>query len=144
MGAVFNLAQDCNQNFQLFCISINITMLIMNAFATGKMQSLLPAVFDSASRTVFESVCEVHCASLHYFYYQWRCQKRTIRDTAKTLSELREALEHDPKMLTGLLAESCMPQLSPSPGDVETFEFVDFSSDQAIAEANVAAVIGDS
>jgi hypothetical protein len=93
--STYLLAQDPEQNFPFACISINISGLVVNALLDGRLTKLC----NASDRGLFETCCHIHAAALHYFYKEWKAKKRTIRDTEKTLNELRCLLKSKPRKL---------------------------------------------
>jgi len=139
---VYLLAQDQEQNFPLACISINITGMVIEKFLAGKLSSLC----NKSTSGVFETICKVHMAGLHYFYKQWRTQKRTIMDTEKTLNEIRGFLQSKPKRLLEELAKGVDDQKAKN--DATRLEFTDMDFGGAkrpaaeVAKAKIRAAPG--
>eukprot|EP00929_Paragymnodinium_shiwhaense_P104453 TRINITY_DN68897_c0_g1_i3.p1 TRINITY_DN68897_c0_g1~~TRINITY_DN68897_c0_g1_i3.p1 ORF type:complete len:1066 (-),score=299.85 TRINITY_DN68897_c0_g1_i3:184-3381(-) len=93
LKSAFLLSQDHEQHFPLCCVSINISQLVMEYFLAGTFSSMCN------KDGVFETVCRMHAGGLHYFYMRWRTQKRSIRDTEKTMKEIRALMSSKPKKL---------------------------------------------
>jgi len=122
LKAAFQLAQDFEQNFPLFCVSINITAMVIEAFLNG----FLSSVCDSGGG-VFDGVCKVYCSGLFPFYWQWRSQKRTIRDAEATFKEVRGLLENAPRKLLDQFEKAVVAN-SASCGMSENVEFADLDA----------------
>lgn len=119
LKGAFLLSQDAIQNFPLFCVSINISQMVVDCMLSGKLSS----VINSSGTSVFEATCKIHAAGLHYFYSQWKGQKRTIRDTQLTRQEVQALLERRPAKLLEALEKGVQDQRSKS--DPTKFEFTD-------------------
>ncbi|CAJ1439725.1 unnamed protein product, partial [Effrenium voratum] len=97
----FHLAQDDQQNFPLAAVCINITKMVVDSLLEQKRN------LDDGSG-VFDAACRIFSGGLNHFYWQWRSQKRTIRDTELTFNEIKtllksEELEKAPAQQTELL-----------------------------------------
>ena len=114
--AAYHLSQDVEQNFPLAAVCINITKMVMDALQTGHLANLeAPDVFHVANRAF--------CGGLHHFYYQWRTQKRTIRDSEMTFKEVQSSLRTRPEQLLEAL-EKAMAQRKQR-AEVESIDFTD-------------------
>jgi len=80
------LSQDAYQQFPLACTSINITQLVLESFLEGR----LTAIWNQASASAFEIVCQFYCACLYNFYDLWRRKKHTIEDFDYTKKWLQQ------------------------------------------------------
>eukprot|EP00931_Biecheleriopsis_adriatica_P068389 TRINITY_DN42355_c0_g1_i1.p1 TRINITY_DN42355_c0_g1~~TRINITY_DN42355_c0_g1_i1.p1 ORF type:complete len:979 (-),score=216.43 TRINITY_DN42355_c0_g1_i1:72-3008(-) len=97
--AAYLLAQDVHQNFPLACVSINITKMVVECLLAGRLSKLC----NSGNKGVFETTCLVYSGGMFHFYWRWRTQKRSIRDTEVTFKEVRALMEKRPiKLVEGL------------------------------------------
>lgn len=121
MKAAFLLAGSSEHHFPLGCISINLTQMVMNAFLEGKLSSMCNNCGSSCD--VLETTCRVFSAALHYFAHRWRTQKRSIKDTEKTMNEVRSLLHKNPKQLIRELTNGEQDQRAKN--DPNRWEFTD-------------------
>ncbi|CAE7289507.1 ELMOD3, partial [Symbiodinium pilosum] len=82
MKSAYLLAQDAQHNFPLACVSINITKMVVECLLEGRLSKLC-----NGSRGVFDTTCMVYSAAFFHWYWRWRTQKRSIRDTELTFKE---------------------------------------------------------
>jgi len=125
--AAYHLSQDVEQNFPLAAVCINITKMVMDALQTGHLANLEgPDVFHVANRAF--------CGGLHHFYYQWRTQKRSIRDSEMTFKEVQSSLRTRAVELLEAL-EKAMAQRKQR-AEVESIDFTDLGqlADEAPSE----------
>lgn len=120
MKAAFLLAGSAEQHFPLACVSINITQMVVNSLLEGQLSAVCNGA--GASCDVLETMCKVHASALHYFSHRWRTQKRTIRDTEKTMNEVRSLL-HRPRQLLQELTKG--EEENRSKNDPNRWEFTD-------------------
>eukprot|EP00931_Biecheleriopsis_adriatica_P057192 TRINITY_DN33918_c0_g1_i2.p1 TRINITY_DN33918_c0_g1~~TRINITY_DN33918_c0_g1_i2.p1 ORF type:complete len:570 (+),score=150.86 TRINITY_DN33918_c0_g1_i2:95-1804(+) len=92
--AAYRLAQDFDQNFPLACVSVNITRMVVECLLAGQLSEVC-----NSENEIFETTCQVHSGGLHHFYYRWRTQKRTIKDSELTFNEVRELMVESPVQL---------------------------------------------
>jgi len=121
LKSAFLLAQDHDQNFPLFCVSINITRLVVDSLLAGHLSQLC----NENEHGVFDTTCKLYSAGLYHFYWQWRSQKRTIRDTEVTFKEVAALLERRPKLLLEGLEKGADGQRAKS--DPSRLVFTDMS-----------------
>lgn len=121
--SAYHLSQDVQQNFPLAAVCINITKMVMDALVANQLSSLEGCVFDASSRAF--------CGGLHHFYWQWRSQKRTIRDTELTFKEIQSHLRHPKELLESL--EEAVSRHSRQTAEVETIEFTDLANTEETA-----------
>lgn len=121
--SAYHLSQDVEQNFPLAAVCINITKMVMDALVANQLSSLEGCVFEASSRAF--------CGGLHHFYWQWRSQKRTIRDTELTFKEIQSHLRHPKELMESL--EEAMTRHSRQTAEVETIEFTDLANTEETA-----------
>ncbi|CAE7567354.1 ELMOD3 [Symbiodinium sp. CCMP2592] len=118
MKAAYLLAQDAQHNFPLACVSINITKMVIECLLEGRLSKLC-----NNSRGVFETVCVVYSGAFFHWYWRWRTQKRSIRDTELTFKEVRALLERRPAKLIDMLQEGMLENKAKT--DPSRLEFTD-------------------
>jgi len=108
---VWLLSQDDQQHFPLFCMSIRITKMVTDALLDGSLSSICNKASRASQKRaaegerrhsdggLFETTCFMHTAGLHYFYWLWRHQKRTIQDTERTELEVKALMMQRPRHL---------------------------------------------
>lgn len=131
LKGVYLLSLDTEQNFPLFCVSINISQMVIENFVAGRLSTLCN---DDG---VFAASCKVHAAGLFHFYSQWRSQKRTIMDASKTKQEVSALMERSPALLLDGLMKGDREQRAKS--DPAHLEFTDMNFGVAKASATASA-----
>eukprot|EP00928_Gymnodinium_smaydae_P017079 TRINITY_DN16506_c0_g1_i1.p1 TRINITY_DN16506_c0_g1~~TRINITY_DN16506_c0_g1_i1.p1 ORF type:complete len:632 (-),score=153.87 TRINITY_DN16506_c0_g1_i1:108-1724(-) len=121
LKAAYLLAQDTEQNFPLFCVSINLSRMVVERFLAGSLSS----VINRSGRTLLQSTFEVYAGALHYFYMRWRTQKRTIEHTDMTFKEVRALMTSKPKTLLDELQKGLDERRQKT--DASRLEFTDMS-----------------
>lgn len=119
LKSAYLLAQDTEQNFPLGCVCINLTKMVVETLIDGRLSRLC----NSSEKGVFDTTCRVFSGALFHFYYRWKSQKRTIRDTELTFKEVRALLEKSPKKLIDGLKRGIEEQKAKT--DPGRFEFTD-------------------
>ncbi|CAK9066249.1 unnamed protein product [Durusdinium trenchii] len=93
LKSAYHLSQDDEQNFPLAAVGINITKIVMDQWAAGHLESLEDR-FGAVHATA-----RAFSAGLYHFYFRWRTQKRTIRDSELTFNEVKRHLSSQPVAL---------------------------------------------
>lgn len=101
LKSIWLLSRTEDQNFPLFAVSIGITKMIIEALFAGHLSQLCNkgAAAAKGNGGLFETLCLLHTAALFLFYWQWRHQKRTIRDTSVTYGEVEAGLKRPVQLL---------------------------------------------
>ncbi|CAE7280966.1 ELMOD3 [Symbiodinium natans] len=137
MKSAYLLAQDAQHNFPLACVSINITKMVIECLLEGRLSKLC-----NGSRGVFEMTCLVYSAAFFHWYWRWRTQKRSIRDTELTFKEVRALLERRPAKLLDMLQQGIAE--SKAKADPSRLEFtdIDFGGARGAGKGNQAVPDG--
>lgn len=130
----FQLSQDDLQNFPLACISINISSLVMESLAAGRLSSLCSK--ESGDQGAFEVTCRLHSAGLSYFCSRWRTQKRTIEHTEQTRNEVKALLDRKPAKLLQELTQAAAAAIGGK--QLVVTNFADLEAISAAAQAGSA------
>lgn len=117
----FDIMKDVHQNFPLACVSINITRMVMESFLAGRLSALC----NANEKGVFDTLCGIYAGGFHHFYYRWRTQKRTIRDTELTFNEVKELMQNKPSHLLLSLAKGAAEMKAKT--DPSRLEFTDMA-----------------
>lgn len=124
LKAAYLLAQDVQQNYPLFCVSINLTKMVIEALLAGKLSKLC----NSGSKGVFDTCCQMHSAALYHFYWRWRTQKRSIEHTELTFNEVRALLFRRPAKLLEMLEQGIAESKAKSDPTRLEFTELDFGA----------------
>jgi hypothetical protein len=131
--SVFQLSQDYHQNFPLACISINITSLVMQSLASGRLSAFCSK--ETSGQGILELTCRLHNASLAYFGSRWRGQKRTIEHTEQTLNEVKVLIDKKPSKLLEELPQPGQGGRGKKPAALAVPEFADLEAITGSVEA---------
>lgn len=132
----FVLAQDDEQNFPLACVCINLTKMTTECFLDGGFASL-----SDVSATGLEVSCKVFAASFFQFYWQWRSQRRTIKDTELTFRSIEALLKTRPAALLEEHAAHEVGQATKTSED-GSLDFADLDKNTGSAALILAATVG--
>mmetsp|Transcript_20396 Transcript_20396/g.37113 ORF Transcript_20396/g.37113 Transcript_20396/m.37113 type:complete len:378 (-) Transcript_20396:124-1257(-) len=130
LRSMFVLSQNQDQEFPLALVSINITSMVLKAFATGHFSRLC-----NSNGAVLETTCKLHAAGLWFFQSRWKSQKRSIREghMQAALQEV-EAQLVKPQKLLGTFQKGL--EDSRQKNQLSKLEFTDLDQERTSTEAS--------
>jgi len=137
--AAYRLSQDYEQQFPLACVSINITRIVLDCFLSGHLSELC----NSNQKGVLDTACHVHSGGLYHFYYRWRTQKRTIKDTELTFNEVRELMMDNPAQLVEGIVQGVVDLRNKSDAKRLEFTDLDFGGSRSAQSASEDSLMPD-
>nr|CAB3242154.1 ELMO domain-containing protein 3 [Phallusia mammillata] len=97
-GEIYKLSTHYEQNFPFALVSINVTRIALQALREEKLSSIC-----NKRKQVVAVMNEFHLAVFRHFFYIWKTQHKTMKDSGHVMKDVeRSALKEPNAMLKNL------------------------------------------